>query len=202
MPDLFIELENIILKIRLLKEEEALEEFYMDDMIRLNYSSFCELKNMDFYLDYMSYIDFTKMVSKELTKSIHIMKKDTLIRKMQIQKLKEQKLKLIDDIVSYSVFSRQDLKELLCIFYEHPDGILKKIWMQNTNSIPFFIKKNHKLFMNNILKGYATKELIDFVKFYINLRSWQENLDIKNAYILYRLEQKETEKQFRTCIIR
>lgn len=202
MPDLFIELENIILKIRLLKEEETLEEFYMDDMIRLNYSSFCELKNMDFYLDYMSYIDFTKMVSNQLIESIHIMKKDTLIRKLQIQKLKEQKLKLIDDIVSYSVFSIQDLKELLCIFYEYPDGILKKILRQNTNSITFFIKRNQKLFINDILKGYVTKELIDFVKFYINLRGWQENLDIKNAYILYILEQKEVEKQFRTCIIR
>lgn len=202
MLDLFIELENIILKIRLLKEEETLEEFYMDDMIRLNYSSFCELKNMDFYLDYMSYIDFTKMVSKELTKSIHIMKQDTLIRKLQIQKLKEQKLKLIDDIVFYSVFSIQDLKELLCIFYEYPDGIVKKILRQNTNSMTFFIKRNQKLFINDILKEYVTKELIDFVKFYINLRGWQENLDIKNAYILYILEQKEVEKQFRTCIIR
>lgn len=202
MPDLFIELENIILKIRLLKEEETLEEFYMDDMIRLNYSSFCELKNMDFYLDYMSYIDFTKMVSNQLIESIHIMRQDTLIRKLQIQKLKEQKLKLIDDIVSYSVFSIQDLKELLCIFYEYPDGILKKILRQNTNSITFFIKRNQKLFINDILKEYVTKELIDFVKFYINLRGWQENLDIKNAYILYILEQKEVEKQFRTCIIR
>lgn len=202
MPDLFEDLRNVILEIRFLKEIEHLEELYSDDVIRQNYISLTELENIDFCLDYLSYIDFTKMVSKELLKCVHTMKEDTRSVQLKIRKLKEQKSMIIDDIVHFSSFSVQDLEILFSIFLANSSDVVEFILNSHLKMFSIFIKVNNKLCINDIFREYITDDLLDFVKFYIHIKSWQENLDFESIYSLYVLEQKEEENQFITCIQR
>lgn len=200
MLDLFEELHSIIEEIKKLRKTNFLIKKYYDEFITLHYHSLVELKNMDFCLDYMSYPDFTKLVSDELKKCFYIIKEEITTRIIKIKELEEQKGKIIDNIIEYSTFSSDELIELLSFFSTNQELFIENVLLKKElpDKISFFIKKKNKIYLNPKLQRYITKELFYFLKFYINLRLWSEYPNLKDAYLLYVLEQKERLES--TCI--
>lgn len=211
MPDLFKTLYELNRKIENLKETEHLVAKYYDSFITIQYTSMIELKNIDFCLDYLSYPDFTKIVSENLKDNIHKIKQEMESKKIERQKLEKQREIIIDEIIKYSTFSIKELIEFLNIYSENSPQILNKIMFilsyqrkkgNTSNIVSFYIKKKHSIYMNNKLRKLMNSDQINFLKFCINLRAWNEFLSLKDAYLLYILEEKEKKETFNSCINR
>lgn len=200
MTDLLIELNNVTKEIENQAETLYLIVKYYEDIISLGYINQIELQNIDFCLDYLDYCDFSKLASSNLKKLQSEVRKEIAKIQSDIEQLNIRKEEIIDQIISYSSFNRDELTEILYLFgnKENIPKVLDSVYKENT-LISFFIKLKNRIFLNKGLKNIITPELLDFIKFYINLKSWGESKSIEEAYLLYDLETKD---DFRTCLNR
>lgn len=161
---------------------------YSSEVLETSYVNEVDYQNQDLCLDYISFTEYSIMISKNLKQILRKSQQEIEDYKQKIKMLKLLLNHLLNEVARLSVFSVQDFQNLLKSFGVEfnfkPD--LKQVFI--------FLASEAQIIINPIFSQFLTPEIISFLKDYISDK-YNEGTLLLSTYLKDYIKLREIELQ-------
>lgn len=179
MIDVFQEVE--LIKEMLEKSEYKVSGLtkYYDDILHLSFASRIEFETQEIYLDYISYLDYVRLMTTNFKALFATLNQDIQSSYTEIQALKYLMKCRIEKICDLSLMSREDL-----LFLQQQFGF--NISFESYDfPLAIYLYTKEEFTLNPLISDFCSQELEDFLNFYINAKNRDNSVSLEDAFQMY-----------------